>query len=533
MQLNLKIPVVIILCVVLLLPALASASPQAIPPAQGGELLKNPGFDGPMWFKSQCCGEDGLPINEVQIAEGWTAWWLQTPPSWVVPPNNCEHKALWGCYWMRPEFVDSARTLRAHRIRSGDNSQKYFSYGRMHEAGLYQRVTGITPGARLRFTVYMQAWMCIEPADCDAGYRSDNPTTMHMRVGIDPHGGTDVFSPNVVWSGEMDSFDRWSQYAVEAVAQSNAVTVFTHSRPEWDAARLHNDVYVDDASLVQVGTGAVAPKPATQPTATPAAPAATAPEQAATPAASVVPPTKAPAVTPSPRPDGAVVHVVQAGDTLSGISAQYNVPLDELYKLNGLTSQSIIAAGQEIVIKVGTVTAVPPTPTTAPTQAAAATPTLPPPPPTATPVQGGLCLGAFDDTNNNTVRDGGEASLSGVTFAVLSGASQAASYTTDGASQPNCLTQLPPGSYSVQITLPAGYVAALDKTDLTLASDQRTDLIVAARRGEKAAPTLAAPTAAPAKTPARSNTGLIVGIIAVLAILLLGAVAVVLMQRRQ
>lgn len=524
---NLKVPLAIILCVVLLLPALASASPEAMPPAQGGELLKNPGFDGPMWFKSQCCGDDGAPINEVQIAEGWTAWWLPTPPSWVSAPTNCEKKALWGCYWMRPEFVDSARTLQAHRIHGGDNSQKYFSFGRMHEAGLYQRVTGITPGARLRFTVFMEAWMCIDLADCKAGFVSDNPTTMHMRVGIDPFGRTNPFSPDIVWSGEMDTFDHWTQYAVEAVAQSGSVTVFTHSRPEWDAARMHNDVYVDDASLVQVGTGAVVPKQASQPTATLAIPAPT-----AKPATSAVAPTKAPAVTPLPRPDGAVVHVVQAGDTLSGISAQYNVALDELYKLNGLTSRSMIEAGQEIVVKVGTLTPVPPTPTAAPTQTPAATPTLPPPP-TATPVQGGLCLGAFDDANNNTVRDGGEAGLAGVTFVVLSGGSQAASYTTDGSLQPNCLTQLSPGSYTVQVTLPAGYVAALDKIDLTLVPGQRTDWIIAARRGEKATPTSAATTPAQPKTPARSNTGLTAGVIAVLAILLLGAVTVVVIQRKQ
>ena len=264
---NLKVPLVIILCVVLLLPALASASPEAMPPAQGGELLKNPGFDGPMWFKSQCCGEDGMPINEVQIAQGWTAWWLPTPPPGVNLPANCEHKALWGCYWMRPEFVDSARTLQANRIHGGDNSQKYFSFGRMHEAGLYQRVTGITPGARLRFTVFMEAWMCTDPnvANCKAGYLSDSPTTMHMRVGIDPHGGTNVFSPDVVWSGEMDSFDHWTQYAVEAVAQSSSVTGFTHSRPEWDNAQLHNDVYVDDASLCRWGRELLCPSQSASP----------------------------------------------------------------------------------------------------------------------------------------------------------------------------------------------------------------------------------------------------------------------------
>ncbi len=51
----------------LMLSALASANLDAAPLWQGSgpELLKNPGLDGPMWFKSQCCGPDGLPINEV------------------------------------------------------------------------------------------------------------------------------------------------------------------------------------------------------------------------------------------------------------------------------------------------------------------------------------------------------------------------------------------------------------------------------------------------------------------------------------
>ena len=522
MRTNLKIALVVVVCAMLLLPAFVSAGPEAAPPNQGGELLKNPGMEGPMWFKSQI-GEDGLPMNEVQMADGWMAWWLPTPPPYVEMPTNCDHRGLWGCYWMRPEFVDTARTLQPNRIHSGNNSQKYFSFGRMHEAGVYQRVTGITPGARLRFSVFMQAWMCMDPNDCAGGLRSDKPTTMHMRAGIDPFGGTNPFSPDVVWAGEMDSFDQWAQYAVEAVAQSDAVTVFTHSRPEWEGARLHNDVYVDDGSLVQVGVGAVLPRPASQP----------AVALAASPAPSTVPPTKSPVVTPGPRPEGAVVHVVQAGDTLSGIAAQYDVPVEELYKLNNLTRESVIEVGQEIVVKVEKPTAVPPSPTAAPTQPPAATLTLPAP--TATPVQGGLCLGAFEDANNNAVRDGNEAGLAGVTFVVSSNGSEAARYTTEGSSQPNCLTQLAPGAYSVQLTLPPGYVAAFDKTDVTLVSGQRTDLLVAARRGEKATPTPAVQAAAQPKAsaPASSNIALIVGGLAVLVLLVLGGVAMVVIQRKK
>ena len=106
---RLQAALIVVACTVLL-PALASAGPAALPPYQGGpELLKDPGLDGPV-FQSQCCGADGQPINEVKVAEGWTAWWLDLPPAYIVPPDNCEKQSKWSCYWTRPQFVDSART---------------------------------------------------------------------------------------------------------------------------------------------------------------------------------------------------------------------------------------------------------------------------------------------------------------------------------------------------------------------------------------------------------------------------------------
>jgi murein DD-endopeptidase MepM/ murein hydrolase activator NlpD len=77
---------------------------------------------------------------------------------------------------------------------------------------------------------------------------------------------------------------------------------------------------------------------------------------------------------------------VQAGDTLFGIARQYGVSLDDLYRLNRLTPESIIELGQTLVVKTATPTAAPPTVTYTPS----ATPTVVPPtltlpPPTATP----------------------------------------------------------------------------------------------------------------------------------------------------
>ncbi len=75
-----------------------------------------------------------------------------------------------------------------------------------------------------------------------------------------------------------------------------------------------------------------------------------------------LPPTSTPAASPSPRPDGVVVHVVQAGDTLYGIAQRYGVTLDELLKLNNLDGNSIPQVGQALVVKAGRGTVVAPKP---------------------------------------------------------------------------------------------------------------------------------------------------------------------------
>ena len=120
--------------------------------------------------------------------------------------------------------------------------------------------------------------MCFQFIEgCQYGKVSDQPSDMHLKVGIDPTGGEDPFSPNIVWSPEQPAWDTYTLFQVEAVASGSSVTVFTHSRADWDWARANNDVYVDDASLVVIGQA-----PAVQPTQPPAAPAPQARQPAAT-----------------------------------------------------------------------------------------------------------------------------------------------------------------------------------------------------------------------------------------------------------
>ena len=307
------------------LPVLAS------PPAQeqmSGNLLVDGDFEAPPTWPQQ----DG--IGEVQVAPGWRAYYLDAPPPYVEIPANCsDRRRNVQCFWMRPEFRDN--TSFTNRIHSGERSQKYFSYGRMHEAGLLQQARGIPLGARVRFFIWMQAWMCADPDQCGKeGAHSDAPSDMHLRVGIDPLGGTDPFTSTVVWSAEKAAWDTWLQFQVETVALSDTVTVFTHSRAEWPWARLNNDVYLDDASLVIVGAYA-------------------------TPTPTVSVGTVNPAATPFP--EGAVTHTLGMGETLFNVSLEYDVPVRDLLKLNQITTGTGLYVGQPLVVQIVT-----PTPTLTP-----------------------------------------------------------------------------------------------------------------------------------------------------------------------
>ena len=84
----------------------------------------------------------------------------------------------------------------------------------------------------------------------------------------------------------------------------------------------------------------------------PGIPAATSETRQATPPQAASPAILAPYVTPQPaRADGAIVHVVQPGDTLSGIAVAYKVALSAIASLNGLTDINLIYADAELLVK--------------------------------------------------------------------------------------------------------------------------------------------------------------------------------------
>ena len=86
--------------------------------------------------------------------------------------------------------------------------------------------------------------------------------------------------------------------------------------------------------------------PATVPTTVPDAEATTEPA----PEATTVPDTAATAEPETSEPRGEVTHTVVAGDTITGLSVLYNVPVDVIVSANNLSNVDSLDIGQVLVI---------------------------------------------------------------------------------------------------------------------------------------------------------------------------------------
>lgn len=158
-------------------------------------------------------------------------------------------------------------------------------------------------------------------------------------------------------------------------------------------------------------------------------------------------------VSPTPDASGAIIVIVQPGESLWVIAARAGLALPELLALNDLTDASIINPGDALIIGYVTPQAAGPEQTT---------PSATPPPPTPRPTEARLvaavCLTAFDDQDRDGLHDPDEPLRAGVAFTVYNSDAVAANYITDGRSEPKCLSGLTPGEYRVTRSVIAGEV---------------------------------------------------------------------------
>jgi LysM repeat protein len=322
-----------------------------------------------------------------------------------------------------------------------------------------------------------------------------------MKVGIDPTGGTDWNSGNIVWSSEFNALDIYTNIAAEAQAQGTRVTVFTYTTFLWPAPV--NNVYWDDASLVVIGEGS--PNPTSEnntPTSSnnnnPPPPPASGPGSIA---------------AQPPNADGSQHHIVKTGETLGGIAVTYGVTSQTLRDLNGINGDTIFV-GQDLLIKEPSA---PPTPEVTPTVESTPEPTAV----AEVPQTGEICLALFDDANQDGLRDAAEPLLANGLLNLAGAATNA--HTTDGISEPFCFSDLPAGDYIITASAPAGYLlTSLPEIPVTISGGSEVSLSFGAS-------TLPAATEeAPGSTQAQPRSILLIvgGVLGVLIILAGGGLAV-------
>ncbi|MEP7289891.1 MAG: LysM peptidoglycan-binding domain-containing protein [Chloroflexota bacterium] len=326
--------------------------------AQGTNLLQNGGFEGTY---APFQGDSSR-----LLAPGWSAW------------NVAQKSTDPSFFNATPEYRTAANP---RRIRSGSAAQEFFTFFGTHTGGVFQRV-GTTAGTTLQFSVWVNVWS----TSLDDINLSEQPGRVRIRAGIDPLGGTDGTSPNIVWKEAPELYDQYQQVTVDATAGSSFVTVFVESQPK-DPVK-NNNVYVDDASLVATGTVSVttaptavsvlptnttAPLPTTAglPTNTPAPIPTREGTIVATVAPSDTPPGFSPTDTPTSQPPSSgtetpmptftptvsggtstVTYTVVPGDSLSAIATRFNSTPELIAAANGLNASGLIFVGQTLIIPV-------------------------------------------------------------------------------------------------------------------------------------------------------------------------------------
>lgn len=168
----------------------------AAPAAQSGNLLQNPSFEQPY--------SNG-------VANNWQRWFMSTPR---------QDEECLVAYHFEPKWMPETNP---DLVRDGSASQHVGNNWDTWAGGVYQTVPA-TPGVTYRFSFLGRGRGAMQQYPTP----SDPTLNMNMRAGIDPNGSGSWSDGDVVWGPAGSAHDSWQEFAVEATATGNQITVFTH-----------------------------------------------------------------------------------------------------------------------------------------------------------------------------------------------------------------------------------------------------------------------------------------------------------------
>ena len=180
-------------------------------------------------------GTDAIKGAPLKVGAGWWRF-VELGNPYFMSTRDYDNSP-WGCHC----WVD---------VQDGDDSQFVFSPDNgAYVAGVYQQVSGLTPGVAYAFS---------------GRVASAGDVRVARKVGMDPTGGTDPRSPNVVWGEEVagNSSSHYVNLKVTAIAQKAGVTVFIWvSHPPGPPS----ETFIDASTLDVAPVAHVIPLPPYQP----------------------------------------------------------------------------------------------------------------------------------------------------------------------------------------------------------------------------------------------------------------------------
>ncbi|HRA53914.1 MAG TPA: LysM peptidoglycan-binding domain-containing protein [Thermoflexales bacterium] len=455
--------------------------------AEKAEILFREDFESP-FVTDPFCG-----TGRCQVPSGWEIWW--------VPRRETDPEGV--------NFQPQAdRTSVQGRVKSGSGAQRIFVERATFTGGIRRVIKSVKVGTRLRFSALAQVWSTNDEQAFSARPSSD----IKVRLGIEQLAGdvstASAFNPGVVWSSEADARDKYTPLSVEIEAKTTTIVLYTYATMK-DPVR-HNEVFYDEVLLE--ATAPAATEPARSGPQIGVATGASITQTAAlTPTVAIAPtlvaPTPAPAPTAVKNASGKT-YMVQSGDTVGGIAARFGISMDDLRRMNGLTTD-FLSIDQELLLEAPPT---PPTPTPRPPGPGTAVAAAP-----AAPQFGLLCVEAYYDNNGDGRRqaESGEDLVPNVFFSISSVGALVATRMTDGVNEPFCVQNMVAGNYTVGATTLQTYNATTPLNDTKVVQGGNASRFSVGLRRPESGSKVIVPTQANASGPARGLGDMALPILAV------------------